>query len=106
MSSSKYPTLLGTEDLEWTVSEIVRIRNDEDVRQYFELDQKFLPGRSTARVPSAPDDIQNSDRLGDVVYNQVTVIIDEEEVTITYEYKLIKIGEGLVWRRIEVDTNW
>ncbi len=95
MTTEPYPKLMQVdiEDFAIILREMIRLR-DEDITGFTNLDRKFLPGRSTDRVPSAFDDVENTDQEGDVVNDG------------TFEYKLINTGSTLEWDRRTLDVGW
>ncbi len=69
------------------VQELIRLRNREDIPETNNLQQRFVLGRSTQRIPSSSTDIISGDKKGDITNDD------------TYEYKLIEKSAGLYWDR-------
>ena len=95
MTTQSYPELrfISVTDLEDVLLEIIRIR-EEDVTEFANLSNIYLPGRSTGRVPSSNSDVLATDQEGDVVNDG------------TYEYKLIDDSGTLKWDRRTLDIAW
>lgn len=91
---SIYPNINKEEDVLPALKEIVRLREQEDVPDYVNLDQRFLAGRATNRVPSSATDVLATDNLGDVVNDA------------TYEYKLVNISGTYKWDRRTLSVGW
>lgn len=79
-------TLDGISDV---VEFIVRER-DKDVRDWNNLQNIFVNGRKTAKIPTGSADVDPSDRVGDF------------NVTTTYAYYLVDNAGTAVWRRVAV----
>lgn len=102
MATSLYPDVVrGRDDSEsldyiydW-IEEITSIRETEDISQFSNIPNLYLPGRSTGRVPSTPTDVVAADQEGDIVNDG------------TYEYKLVNVtGTGLRWDRRTLNISW
>jgi len=98
MTTSVYPVVRDEKDLLPALVEIVRIREDEDISDFNNLDQRFVLGRGlfeTRAAPSSPSDVLATDELGDIVNDA------------TFEYKLLNIsGTGLRWDRRALNVSW
>ncbi len=97
MTSSFYPSVDKEEDIIPALQEIQRIREDEDISEFLNLNQRFVFGRGlfTTRVaPSSNSDVLATDNLGDIVNDA------------TFEYKLLDISGTLKWDRRSLDTAW
>jgi len=76
--------------------EASRIRENEDIPDFGNLNQVFVSGRSTDRVPSSPTDVLADDAEGDVVI----------QADGAFEYTLIDVSGTLKWDRRTLDTAW
>lgn len=95
MTTEAYPKLRKEDIKEITLilREVIRLR-DLDVTMFINLDNKFLPGRSTNRIPSSPTDTNKDDNPGDIVNDG------------TFEYKLIDDAGDFKWDRRTLDFSW
>lgn len=95
MTTETYPDLIADslDDVLIVLREILLVRSD-DITQFTNLDSRFLPGRSTERVPSSNSDVVATDEKGDVVNDS------------TYEYKLVDDSGTLKWDRRTLDIAW
>lgn len=91
---SIYPEINSDKDIVPFLREITRLREQEDIPDYINLDQRFLAGRASNRVPSSSTDVLATDSLGDVVNDA------------TYEYKLVNISGVYKWDRRTLNTSW
>ncbi len=75
--------------------DIVKIRQ-EDIVEFESLNTKFVQGRlrTDRTVPTSAADIQEPDRLGDIVRNEA------------YEYIVVTDGADFFWARHALDTGW
>ncbi len=94
MSNSLYPTITDEKDVLPFLKEITRIRQDEDVPDFYNLTQRFVSGRVTNRVPSSATDVLATDNLGDIVNDT------------NYEYKLVNISGTYKWDRRSLNVAW
>ena len=98
MTTSLYPETRDEKDVIPNLQEMARIRQDEDISDFSNLDNRFVKGRGlfeTRAAPSTPSDVLATDELGDIVNDN------------TYEYKLLNIsGSGLLWDRRTLDVGW
>ena len=102
MTTRQYPAIITTGTDEEILRniydfclEIARIREFEDIGQFTNLNQQFVAGRKTTRIPTGNSDVVASDNVGDVTNDG------------TYEYKLLDLGGGtLRWDRRLLDTAW
>lgn len=95
MTSSNYPYVRDEKELLSAYQELQRLREVEDIPDFENLDQIYVSGRSTTRVPSSATDVLATDQVGDVVSDA------------TYEYKLMDLGGGIIkWDRRTLDTSW
>lgn len=74
------------------IKKMVQLRNYEDVSDFDNLNQKFILGRKTYRVPSSSSDVLATDREGDFC------------VTATFLYILFNNSGTLVWRRTAITS--
>lgn len=95
MTTELYPLLSGKDisDVIRVMQDMIRLRN-EDVADFLNLSQIFLAGRATARIPSGPTDVIETDNVGDVANDD------------SYEYKLVLTTGGALWDRRALDTSW
>jgi len=76
--------------------EVTRLRQTEDVPDFTNLNNVFVSGRSTSRIPTAATDVEATDVLRDIVY-----ALDG-----SYMYVLIDVSGTPTWGRIAIDTAW
>ena len=89
-----YPSL--SPDTPGTIEEILRIIVRErtiDVRDFNNLQNRFMSGRKVGKVPSGSLDVDTSDRVGDFNY------------TNQYFYLLVDNSGTAEWRRIAL-ASW
>lgn len=91
---SPYPVIDDENDLVDAYRQIQRLRTSEDLPDYENLDQRFVAGRATERVPSGPTDVEATDNEGDIVSDG------------TYEYKLVDVSGNLRWDRRTLNVSW
>lgn len=91
-----YPLLLsGSEkDIKDVLSDIIRLRQTEDLPDFNNLVNVFVSGRSVNRIPSAPNDVLATDSQGDISYDD------------DYQYTLVMVSGSLLWDRRALDTGW
>lgn len=66
-----------------------------DVNDFTNLQNRFMAGRKTAKVPTGASDIADTDRVGDFNYDDA------------YIYLVTVDGMGdAVWGRTPLDTSW
>jgi hypothetical protein len=100
MTTSLYPdigVLESLEEVQEILAEIVRLREQEDISDFTNLNSRFVLGRGrfTSRAaPSSATDVLAADVEGDIVNDA------------TYEYKLLNISGTLKWDRRTLDTSW
>jgi len=100
MTISLYPdvgVIESFEDVQAILSEIVRLREYEDISDFINLTQRFVRGRGRFQeraAPSSTTDVLATDEEGDIVNDA------------TYEYKLLNISGTLKWDRRTLDTSW
>jgi hypothetical protein len=100
MTTSLYPDVFeiqSFEDVKEILSEIVRLREHEDVSDFTNLNQRFVRGRARFQertAPSSPTNVLSTDEEGDIVNDA------------TYEYKLLNISGTLKWDRRTLDVAW
>ena len=94
MNLIRYPNLVASNDVMYVLQEIVRIRNEQDLSLFLNLSQQFIQGRLSTRIPTASDDVVDTDRINDTVFDAV------------YQYTLVNIGDVLRWDRRMLDTGW
>ena len=79
-----------------TMKDVVRERAN-DVAAIEQIQQNKLDGRrrtATRAAPTADDDVQDGDALGDVITDS------------TYEYELVDAGGTLAWDRRQLNVSW
>jgi len=104
MTSSLYPSTTNFEDNDQTIQEIVnnlqqiaRLREQEDISDFNNLDNRFVKGRGLFQAratPSSPTDVLAADEEGDIVSDA------------SFEYKLLNISGTLKWDRRALDVAW
>lgn len=98
MTQSLYPHVVDETDVVEAIREIARLREDEDISDFQNLNERFVLGRGlfeTRAAPSTPSDVLATDNEGDIVNDN------------TYEYKLLNIsGTGLRWDRRTLSVGW
>ena len=97
MTESLYPYVRDEKDVVSALQEISRIREDEDIGDFTNLNNRFVLGRgrfTTRSAPSSATDVLATDSEGDIVNDA------------TYEYKLLDISATLKWDRRTLDTSW
>ena len=96
MTQTPYPLVTSEKDIFNFVKEVTRLREIEDIQDFTNLDQRFVSGRTTFRVPSSPTDVLATDNQGDIV----------TDVPNGFEYKLVDNAGTLVWDRRTLDISW
>lgn len=96
MTSSTYPIVNTERDLLNFAKEVTRLRDLEDIPDFTNLNQRFVSGRTTSRIPSAPNDVLGDDNLGDIV----------TDVAGGFEYKLVDNAGTFVWDRRALNIAW
>ena len=66
--------------------QITRLRN-EDIGDFDNLQNQYIGGRKTNRIPSGSADVLATDRVGDLTYD------------LSFGYFLIDVGGTVAWRR-------
>ena len=97
MTTSQYPTVIDEEDILRVLQEIVRLREQEDISDFQNLNERFVKGRGlfTSRsAPSSNSDVLATDNEGDIVNDA------------THEFKLLNISGTLKWDRRTLDVAW
>jgi len=97
MTQSPYPEVRTEEDMLPALQEIRRLREQEDISDFTNLNNRFVLGRGrfTSRVaPSSNSDVLATDTEGDIVNDA------------TFEYKLLDISGTLKWDRRTLDVSW
>ncbi len=82
-------------DIEDVLRVIIRERR-LDIKDFDNLNNRFILGRKSARIPSGASDTLPTDKLGDVSIDYTT----------GYLYWLIDNAGTAVWARIPIDTSW
>lgn len=75
---------------------IQRARQVEDLPDWDNLNQVFVSGRSSRRVPSSATDVVAGDKLGDIVY----------ATDGTFMYTLVSASGTNVWGRVALTLSW
>ncbi len=97
MTTSQYPSIITEDDVISALREIIRLRQDEDIPDFTNLNNIFVTGRGlfTQRTaPSSNSDVLATDNEGDIVNDA------------THEYKLLDISGTLKWDRRTLDVAW
>lgn len=100
MTSSLYPDIppeLTLEEVRDILAEIVRLREQEDISDFTNLNNRLVRGRGRFQERAAPtsnSDVVATDQEGDIVNDA------------TYEYKLLNISGTLKWDRRTLDVAW
>lgn len=97
MTTSTYPEVRNEEDVVPALQEIVRLREDEDISDFTNLNNRFVLGRGrfiSRAAPSSNSDVLAGDVEGDIVNDA------------TREYKLLNISGTLKWDRRTLDVSW
>lgn len=90
------PARASTDQLSDAIRTISRLRQEEDLPDFTNLNQQFISGRSTTRVPTSAINVIDTDVKGDVVY----------ALNGSYAYVLTDVSGVLKWARIALDTAW
>lgn len=93
---TNWPLLQNEESLKAWADELVRLREVEDLPDFTNLNQVFLGGRTTQRVPTTPSNVLSTDNLGDVIISSDGA----------FEYKLVSVSGILKWARTALNTAW
>ncbi len=96
MSRTQWPLVQSKEQTMDFIREITRLRQTEDVPDFTNLNQKFVSGRTTTRVPSSPTDVLIDDNVGDIVTDAAN----------GFEYKLVDNAGTFIWDRRTLNTSW
>ncbi len=91
---TSYPQCNDESDVLPVVQRMVQLRKQEDLKDFANLTQVFVMGRSTRRIPSSSVDVIAGDRVGDTVNDD------------TYLYQLLNITGVPLWNRITLDISW
>jgi len=75
-----------------TLEDIIQKRRD-DVKDFDNLNNIFISGRKTARIPSGATDVLPTDKVGDINYD------------LSYAYVLTQDGATVEWRRFAL-ASW
>jgi hypothetical protein len=97
MTTSLYPITSTLDDVVSNLQEISRLREQEDISDFQNLNNTFVVGRgrfTTRAAPSNAADVDSTDNEGDIVNDA------------TYEYKLLNISGTLKWDRRALSTSW
>lgn len=105
MTQTVYPEVILVDNNEENIEllydayqEVTRLREQEDISDFTNLEQRFVRGRGLFEqrlAPSSSSDVLATDELGDIVNDN------------TYEYKLLNIsGVGLRWDRRLLSVSW
>ena len=94
MTRSLYPIVNSQDDVIDALKEIVRVRQEEDIPDFTNLNQEYVLGRVTQRVPSSATDVLPEDNIGDRVNDS------------THKYQLFDISGVIKWGRVAIDTTW
>lgn len=76
--------------------EFIRQERVSDIADFTNLNNVLIAGRAVNRVPSAFNDILESDRVGDINWDYTT----------GYVYRVVDNAGTAVWARIALDTSW
>ena len=94
MTETPYPSFVNpdidVEDIRQHLQEMSRLRDDEDIPNFFNLDARFVSGRRTERIPSSSADVIATDNEGDIVYS-----VDGNTM-----YVLVNASGSLAWRSV------
>ena len=91
-----YPQI--TPQTEQDIKDLLRIITRErtiDITDFENLKNRFMSGRKVGKIPSGAADVSDTDRIGDMNYDE------------NYLYLLTTDGSGgAIWGRIALDTGW
>jgi len=90
----KDPT--NSKDIEEALRVIIRERR-LDIKDFDNLNNRFILGRKSAKIPSGSLDVTDSDKVGD--FN-----IANDSGTV-YLYSLVDVGGTAEWRRVAL-SSW
>ena len=93
-----YPNLLTSDvsDIVNLLQYITKERKNE-VNDFTNLNQVFISGRASARIPTGANNVLPTDRIGDIAYDYSS----------GYSYRLILNNTGAaVWSRTVIQTSW
>ena len=96
MTTTNYPIVTSPEQLVQFAQEITRLRELEDIPDFTNLNQIYVLGRVTSRIPSSPSDVTGVDNIGDIVTDAAG----------GFEYKLVDNAGTLVWDRRALNISW
>lgn len=75
---------------------IQRLRQVEDLPDWVNLNQVFVSGRSSRRIPASATDVVAGDKLGDQV-----VATDG-----SFLYMLVSVSGTNAWARVSLNISW
>jgi len=90
-----YPAL--NLDVAADLKETIRVMVEErltDVKDFDNLQNRFMSGRKTGKIPSGASDIASTDKLGDFNTDNA------------YFYIVVNDAGAAVWARIPLDIAW
>ena len=96
MTQNSYPIISDSKDVLKFIREITRLRQEEDIPNFLNLNKVFVAGRVTERIPSSATDVIAGDNSGDIV----------TDVANGFEYKLVDNAGTFIWDRRVLDTSW
>ncbi len=83
------------------IQELLRIITRErpnDIRDFQNLNNRFMAGRKVGKVPSSSSDVTALDRIGD--FNIA------EDTGVFYLFTLVDDGGTATWGRVALDLTW
>ena len=92
-----YPNL--SPDDEKDAKELLRtitLERAQDIKDFDNLQNRFMSGRKVGRIPTGASDISDTDRVGDFNYDFAT----------GYYYLVVDNSGTAVWARVALDTGW
>lgn len=93
MTKKLYPDIRREEDLQKVVRYMVKERRN-DVNDFRNLDARFMKGRKVGKIPTAFNDVEVTDVVGDFNYDA------------SYLYILVDDSGTNKWSRIALSVSW
>lgn len=78
-----------------TLLEYILKERPNDINDFTNLQNRFVSGRKSGKIPTGATDISSTDRIGDINYDDAYL----------YLVTLDSMGDA-VWARIALDISW
>jgi hypothetical protein len=78
------------------VMEVIVRERPTDIKDFDNLNNRFMSGRIVGKIPTGAADISPSDRVGDTNFDYAT----------GYMYRVVDNSGTAVWARVPIETSW